>query len=214
MREYELMFSLTESDLSGSILGCGDGPASFNAEMTRRGFSVTSCDPIYIFSPNQILDPFNAGIEPIMSQVRAHPQNYVWSYHRNPDELLRNRRDAMRLFIADYSAGLLQKRYIVAELPKLLFAKDTFTLAVCSHLLFLYSDLLSLEFHLASVLELSRVAHEVRIFPLTGLDCEPSPHLAPLQAELPRHGLRVEIAKVNYQLQRNGDKMMKIQKIS
>jgi hypothetical protein len=80
MHEYELMFSLGESDLRKKILGCGDGPASFNAEMTQRGLSVVSCDPIYVFSPAQILDQFKAGIEPVMSQVRAHLQNYVWSY--------------------------------------------------------------------------------------------------------------------------------------
>jgi hypothetical protein len=33
-QEYELMFNLTASDTNGVILGCGDGPASFNAEMT------------------------------------------------------------------------------------------------------------------------------------------------------------------------------------
>jgi hypothetical protein len=37
LAEYQLMFSLTEADLSRDILGCGDGPASFNAEMTDRG---------------------------------------------------------------------------------------------------------------------------------------------------------------------------------
>ena len=28
-------------------MGCGDGAANFNAEATRRGLTVTSCDPIY-----------------------------------------------------------------------------------------------------------------------------------------------------------------------
>jgi hypothetical protein len=35
--EYVAMFALSEEDLSKRILGCGDGPASFNAELTRRG---------------------------------------------------------------------------------------------------------------------------------------------------------------------------------
>ena len=29
--EYRRMFALTDADLSRVILGCGDGPASFNA---------------------------------------------------------------------------------------------------------------------------------------------------------------------------------------
>jgi hypothetical protein len=52
--EYVGMFGLTETDLSGRILGCGDGPASFNAEATRRGHRVGSCDPVYDFSAKQI----------------------------------------------------------------------------------------------------------------------------------------------------------------
>ena len=35
--EYIRMFSLTEEDLEKRILGCGDGPASFNAELTKKG---------------------------------------------------------------------------------------------------------------------------------------------------------------------------------
>jgi hypothetical protein len=48
--EYRRMFALTDADLTSSIVGCADGPASFNAEATARGHSVISCDPIYRFS--------------------------------------------------------------------------------------------------------------------------------------------------------------------
>jgi hypothetical protein len=44
--EYASMFSLSGADLAGGILGCGDGPASFNAEATRIGTKVVSCDPL------------------------------------------------------------------------------------------------------------------------------------------------------------------------
>ena len=45
--EYIGMFSLTSSDLKLAILDCAGGPASFNAEMTRQGRKVISCDPVY-----------------------------------------------------------------------------------------------------------------------------------------------------------------------
>jgi hypothetical protein len=48
--EYRLIFGLTESDLCRLILGCGDGPASFNAEATALGHRVISCDPTYAYS--------------------------------------------------------------------------------------------------------------------------------------------------------------------
>jgi hypothetical protein len=43
--EYVAMFSLTEVDLERHILGCGDGPAGFNSELTKRGRHVISVDP-------------------------------------------------------------------------------------------------------------------------------------------------------------------------
>ena len=36
------MFALSSEDLRSRILGCADGPASFNAEATAAGFSVIS----------------------------------------------------------------------------------------------------------------------------------------------------------------------------
>lgn len=35
--EYVAMFVLSEADLGKRILGCGDDPASINAELTSRG---------------------------------------------------------------------------------------------------------------------------------------------------------------------------------
>ena len=52
--EYRLMFGLSEPELAGRLLGCGDGPASFNAEATVRGHSVISCDPIYAIPAEEI----------------------------------------------------------------------------------------------------------------------------------------------------------------
>ena len=44
--EYVAMFALTEEDLQRRILGCGDGPASFNRGVTERGGDVVSVDAI------------------------------------------------------------------------------------------------------------------------------------------------------------------------
>ena len=44
--EYRRMFALSEADAQLRMLGCADGPASFNADATRQGASVVSCDPL------------------------------------------------------------------------------------------------------------------------------------------------------------------------
>lgn len=209
-REYELMFGLNAEDMSSVILDCGGGPASFNAEMTARGHRVISVDPMYSFSGPEIQRHFEATFENMLAQVRSTPDDWTWTYHRNPDDLCANRRAALERFLADYDAGKREQRYVVGELPALPFPANKFGLAVCSHLLFLYSDLLSAEFHVLSVRELCRVAREVRIFPLLSLDAEPSPHVAAVQTALATEGWKSEVVSVDYELQRGGNEMLRV----
>src|SRR5262249_30464855 len=69
----------------------------------------------------------------------------------------------------------------------------------------------STEFHLASIIEMCRVAWEARIFPLlTAFAGEPSPHLEPVMAALREQGYEVEIRSVNYEFQKGGDKMLSV----
>jgi len=68
MDEYIKIFNLTDADLNKKIIGIGDGPASFNAEMTRQGKSVISVDPLYQFSGDEILQRFNEVLDNIINQ--------------------------------------------------------------------------------------------------------------------------------------------------
>jgi hypothetical protein len=208
--EYQLMFAMTEADLSLRILGCGDGPASFNSEMAALGHRVTSIDPIYGLSRQQIQQRIDQTHSEILTQVRLSETDYAWKNFRDPDELCRHRLETMDRFLEDYEAGLSEGRYLPESLPSLTFEDDDFDLALCSHLLFLFSEQLSLDFHKAAIRELCRVAKEVRIFPLLALDCKRSVHVEPVISELEREGFQAEIVTVPYEIQRSGDQMMKI----
>jgi hypothetical protein len=98
----------------------------------------------------------------------------------------------------------------VGELPRLPLTSRSFGLAVCSHLLFLYSELLNEAFHIAAVRELCRVATEVRIFPLITLRHQASSHLSAVRAALDGDGHHTEILTVPYELQRGGNQMLRI----
>jgi hypothetical protein len=200
--EYRRMFDLSDADLSGHTLGCGDGPASFNAEATSAGHAVVSCDPIYAFSPEEIRRRVQETYEAVLSQVRLHPEHFVWDFFRDVEELGRHRLAAMHRFLGDFDRGKQQGRYVVACLPRLPFAEGEFRLALVSHLLFLYSENLDAAFHVESVLELLRVAHEVRLFPLLTLDRRWSPHIQPVVSALEAAGHAVEIVPVPYEFQR------------
>ena len=209
-REYELMFSLTAADLSGGVLDCGGGPASFTAELAAAGQRVTAVDPVYTFSGAEIRACFDDVVGPMLTQIRATPDDWTWGYHRDPEDLLANRQAALEGFLADYEAGLRERRYLAAGLPGLPFADGSFGLAVSSHLLFLYSHLRSEEFHIQAVREMCRVAREARIFPILTLSRQPSPYLAAVQSALAADGFRSEVVRVNYELQRGGNQMLRV----
>ncbi|MBD1841985.1 SAM-dependent methyltransferase [Cyanobacteria bacterium FACHB-63] len=209
--EYIRMFDLTEADLQGKILDCGSGPASFNAEMTALGYSIISCDPIYQFSAEQIQQRIDETYETILDKVEATRENFIWTTFRSPQEMAQSRMASMQRFLADFPAGLQQGRYQFYELPNLPFENNQFDLALCSHLLFLYSDQLNLEFHLASILEMCRVSPEVRIFPLLlNMTGETSPFLEPVMQTLKEQGYTVLLRQVPYEFQRGGNQMLQI----
>lgn len=210
LAEYKLMFNLSDLDLKSSILGCGDGPASFNAEMTEQGYSVVSIDPIYQFSAAQIKQRVEDTYEPIISQVRENSDRYVWQNFKSPEELGQARLAAMEAFLLDYEQGKAAGRYQYQSLPNLEFADQQFDLCLCSHLLFLYSDQLSLDFHLESIHRLLQIAAEVRIFPLLKLDCERSPYVEIVVQELLNQGFKIHVPNVDYEFQKGGNQMLRI----
>jgi hypothetical protein len=116
----------------------------------------------------------------------------------------------MEHFLQDLPAGLGEGRYREDALPRLRFGDVDFDLALCSHLLFLYSDTLSLEFHVASIREMCRVAGEARIFPLLGAYGEPSPHLVPAIGRLRELGYDVRRRRVPYEFLRGANEMLAV----
>ena len=208
--EYRLMFDLSPTNLPKNILGVGDGPASFNAEGTAKGYKITSIDPIYQFDGAEIKQRFDAVVDNIINQVIATPDNWVWSYHKNPQELKANRIKALEVFLKDYPQGKQEGRYLEQELPNLNFAERTFDLALCSHFLFLYSEQLDYNFHVAAIEEILRVSKEVRIFPLLTLMQEVSPYLDDAIAHFDDLGYSTAMVKVPYELQPGANKMLVI----
>ena len=209
--EYRRMFALTDADAAGRVLGCADGPASFNAEATRLGWRVTSCDPLYRCAAGEIRARIAATFDEVIDQTRRNAGEFVWSANiPSVDALARLRAGAMDAFLADFTRGAAEGRYVDAELPSLPFADGEFDLAVCSHFLFLYSAQLDRDFHVASARELCRVAREVRIFPLLALGAGRSPHVEPVADALRRDEFDVAIEPVPYEFQRGGNRMMRI----
>jgi hypothetical protein len=207
--EYRRMFALSEADLQLRILGCADGPASFNAESTRRGTTVISIDPLYRLDTKTIRDRIAATYDQMLLQAQRNLQQFVWDTIQSVEELGRIRMQAMEAFLSDYDLGKRQGRYVDAELPSIAFPDKSFDVALCSHFLFLYTEHLSEAFHRSAILELCRVAHEVRIFPLLALDGRTSRYVASMVNDL-SDSYEVALETVPYEFQRGGNQMMRV----
>jgi hypothetical protein len=208
--EYVRMFSLIDADLEKNILGCGDGPASFNAAMHSQGRRAVSVDPLYQFSADQIRGRVQEAYRTIMEQLVANQSAYAWTTIPSPQDLGRIRLEAMEEFLRDFQSGKGEGRYLPHELPDLPFTDGGFDLALCSDLLFTYSGQLSLDFHCRAVLEMYRVTREVRVFPLLDHGGQPTFHVEPVCCFLKEHGCRVSIEPVDYEFQRGGNQMLRI----
>jgi hypothetical protein len=211
--EYQRMFALTEADLQSTILCCADGPASFNAEATKRGARVVSCDPLYRLEARQIRERISATYREVLDQTQRNADEFVWNTITSVEELGRIRMAAMEMFLNDYAAGRTQGRYLDAELPVLPFLDRTFQLALCSHFLFLYTSQLDESFHLASIREMCRAAEEVRIFPLLALGGARSPYVDAAIDALRVSGYEASIEVVSYEFLRGGNQMLRIRAI-
>jgi hypothetical protein len=84
--EYRKMFAISDADLAGRILGCGDGPASFNAGATGRRTSVVSCDPIYRWTADELRARINQTYDEILEQTRQNQHEFVWDVISSVEE--------------------------------------------------------------------------------------------------------------------------------
>ncbi len=211
MEEYKLMFGLSESDLSKKIAGFGDGPACFNCEMTEKGGSVISFDPIYQFSKADIEKRIEEVRVIVMQQMSENIDNYVWKNIKSLDELEFTRMSAMRKFLSDYEKGKTEGRYVYHELPnRLNYDNDHFDIGLSSHFLLMYTSL-GYDFHIASMTEMLRVCKEIRIFPIVDLDANKT-DLTEKVIDYFKKDYSVEIVKTDYEFQKGDNKLLIIRK--
>jgi len=113
LNDYIRMFNLTEEDLNGSILDCGGGPSSFNAEATQAGTRVVSCDPLYQFSVEEINGRILDTYPLILEALDANLGKFVWRDITTPEHLGQLRLANMKQFLADFPTGKEQGRYLL-----------------------------------------------------------------------------------------------------
>jgi hypothetical protein len=210
--EYARIFGLDDRLLrEGRVLDCPAGAASFAAEASLWGIDVVACDILYDRPREELIGKGERDIRLIYDKIGEVSHLYVWDYYKNREELIARRRQALALFARDFADDGTDGRYVKAALPNLPFEDATFSLVLSSHFLFLYGDMLDLEFHKACLTELMRVSSgEVRVFPLSGLDTKPYRNLDEILSFLDAEGIETEISTVPFEFQRGANRMMRL----
>jgi hypothetical protein len=210
--EYLQMFNLFGMHENRSFLDCAAGPSSFNAFMTTQGKRVVSVDPLFAKEKKEIEANIDVSFDNLIKQVIQSQDMFQWDKYKSVDDLVASRRYAMNEFLKDFDQGKAEGRYMNAQLPYLDFADNSFEIALCSHFLFLYSSLFSLEFHVRSILEMVRVAKECRIFPLFDLTGKTSPLLKDVVKQLRDLEFHTQIINVPYEFQKGANQCLIVRK--
>lgn len=210
--EYISMFNLSDADLKKRIAGFGDGPASFNFEATKMGYSVTSFDPIYRFSKDDLKRRIEEVRVTVMRQMAENAENYVWTSIKSLEELENVRMSAMGLFLEDYEKGKEEKRYIFHELPdRLPCADNAFDIGLSSHFLLMYTAL-GYDFHIKAMTEMLRACGEIRVFPIVDLDANKTDLIRDVIEHF-KECCDVEIVKTKYEFQKGGSNLLIIRSL-
>ncbi|CAA0105810.1 Uncharacterised protein [BD1-7 clade bacterium] len=197
--QYRRMFNLSDADLQCNIVSVADGPATFNREMAEQGrTNVVSADPIYGKSLTDIKTQFQSTFDDFRRQIIEQGDTWNWDLFDGPKEFADKGEAVFNDFLEDFDQRGHLDCYTHASLPDLPFQRKEFNLALCSHLLFAYTHLLSLDFHIRSLRELLRVAEEVRVFPLNDLSFERSEFVDPVVDTLRKEGYKVELEQSDY----------------
>lgn len=206
--EYVVMFALTENDLSGSILDCPGGAASFAAEAHEMGTPVVAVDPVYA-APIEWLAKH--AVEEAVRGNRhtgSSVDSFVWTFFTDINDHLNRRTTAAAKFGRDLS--LRPSAYVAGSLPLLPFSDTSFDLVLSSHLLFMYADRLDEDFHVAAACEMARVARrEVRVFPLiSDAGNDTSDLVDAVRKGVGARGCTTTIRPSSYEFQKGGDQML------
>lgn len=187
------------------------GACSFTAHANRAGAKAVAADILYQKDKATLERLGEIGIQKVYANT-AWMTGHNFSFYGDLTGHREARESALRDFVADFS----HENYLYAKFPHLRLTGH-FDLCLSGHFLFTYDDRFDYDFHLTSVISMTKLADEVRIFPLVDMnnsrrDKEQnlSPFVYRLLDELPEFGLRAEIIPVDFEFQRGAGFVMKI----
>lgn len=201
--DYRRMFHLDESDLSLTVLDCPAGLSSFTAEMHALGHAAQAVDPAYDLTPIAM----QAHLQEVLGDLGERLEGYADRIGTDLAEVHALWNQAARTFLADYEPGVLVGRYQHASLPRLPFEDKQFKLALCANCSLSHDVAAEAQ---ALIAELSRVAEEVRVFPILDEASDAGSLLGALVLQLQQANFGVEIREAPYRFLKGNNAMLRI----
>lgn len=175
LAEYEDMFGLDRMDLERRIVDCPGGAASAVAEISAAGGSAIAVDPQYARGSDELRTRILEDVDRAVAHLQRREFDYDWDVRGGVLGHEEKRRRAAEQMLDHMDVA--PERYVAGALPDLPLASDSADLVLCSHLLFTYADRLDMADHVDAIVEMARIAPEVRIYPLVDHAGNPLPEL-------------------------------------
>lgn len=201
LRDIQSIFDLSKQDLSKKILLYGAG-----ASYISSSYGITCADPLYQSSLSEIKKIIELKYQQLETAFQTEGSGYLWNYFTSPQQALSAFQNNSTLFLEHFSK---QKTcYIPCALPNLPFPDNHYDLVLCLDKVFAAPMQSSL--YLQALSEFKRIAHEIRIFPLTDAQGKLSSNLGPLILKLQTHGFGIEIKHSLFTFQPQADAVLRI----
>ena len=208
-KEYAHFFDFDSLSLSHiKILDIGSGVSSFCSEARQQNIEVFACDPIYHIDAHVLKQKCQSDLQAVIEQFPQILHKYSWQFYKDTSHLAEYRIQAYQHFISHYQTH--PQFYIASSLPHLPFSTNSFDMIFVSHLLFLYEHLFDYDFHRQCLLELTRIAQYIRIYPLTNLKAQKSKYIEKLMQDDELKHLTFRIRPVQFEFFKSANQMLEI----
>lgn len=202
----EMMFDLPFSALPEKVLFFPGGISSVNAELHQKGKQVVSIDSAYALSLYDLEKLQTEILQTCSLDWERANKNLSVEEKRSQEQIISAWQKIADLFMHDYQKAKNEGRYVaLANHSALPFKNNEFNLACCAGLLIEDQGAV-----LNLMMELLRVASEVRIFPhwLAGEKAHNA--LAAIMLVLQQEDYGVELKNVNYKAHEGAPVMLRV----
>lgn len=209
LADYKQMFDLSSADMTRKILDFPGGISSFNKEMLQLGHTVISGDEYYSLDEAEMKKHIAKRLSLNEKMLREHLGRLKVSDEKSLQKIITAWHQSADLFLNDYKAGRASQRYQAMSMPKLPFDNGMFDLVLCRDILF-HSQTKENYQPQELLVELCRVANEVRVYPLQDESGEMPQELGPIMLMFQQNNFGVEVREVKYELQKGGNAMLRV----